>query len=243
MIVVCKRPTKRLVKGVRYEVENLWNDGTSQRWLEGRVGIKDIGRFSVGNFVDENGNEVAKRKIVKPLEPIQRMIFSELKEGDILVCTSDNYKTLLKGGMYRIEKLHSVSTQRKSWKNLLYTYTEQHIKFEGVTRKLKFNTWTFRQLNSEESREISLNTLLNDEEAPVIKSQNIKKIDLMSNKDTVLMEILSKSIIDPNRHHLTIPEWGCEKVASKLSLVVSDFDYLMDMPLREVLELLETKKK
>ena len=47
MIVVCKRPTKRLIKGVRYEVENLWNDGTSQRWLEGKVSIKDIGRFSV----------------------------------------------------------------------------------------------------------------------------------------------------------------------------------------------------
>ena len=233
MIVVCKRPTKRLIKGVRYEVDNLWNDGTSQRWLEGRVGIKDIGRFSVKNFVDENGNEVPKVKIVKPLVPIQRMIFSDLKEGDILVCTSDNYKTLLKGGMYRIEKLYSTTTQKTGW-----NYTEQHIKFEGVTRKLKFNTWTFRQLNSEESREISLNTLLNDEEAPVIKSQKIKKIDLMSNKDLVLMEILSKSIIDPNRHHLTIVEWACEKVATKLSLEVSDFEYLMDIPLRDILKIL-----
>jgi hypothetical protein len=242
MIVVCKRPTKRLIKGVRYEVENLWNDGTSQRWVEGRVGIKDVGKFCVANFVDENGNELPKIKIVKPLAPIQRMVFSDLKEGDILVCTSDNYKTLLKGGMYRIEKLHSVSIQKTGWNNMPHTYTEQHIKFEGVTRKLKFNTWTFRQLNSEESREISLNTLLHDEEAPVIKSQNIKKIDLMSNKDTVLMEILSKSIIDPNRHHLTISEWACEKVASKLSLEVSDFDYLMDMSLRDILTLLETNK-
>ena len=242
MIVVCKRPTKRLIKGVRYEVESLWNDGTSQRWLEGRVSIKDIGKFSIGNFVDENGNDLPKIKIIKPLVPIQRMVFSDLKEGDILICTSDNYKTLLNGGMYRIEKLYSVSTQKTGLNNMVHTYTEQHIKFEGVSRKLKFNTWTFRQLNSEESREISLNTLLNDEEAPVIKSQNIKKIDLMSNKDTVLIEILAKSIIDPNRHHLTIPEWACEKVASKLSLEVSDFEYLMDMPLREVLELLETKK-
>jgi hypothetical protein len=242
MIVVCKRPTKRLIKGVRYEVENLWNDGTSQRWVEGRVDIKDVGKFCIANFVDENGNELPKIKIVKPLAPIQRMVFSDLKEGDILVCTSDNYKTLLKGGMYRIEKLHSISTQKTGWNNMPHNYTEQHIKFEGVTRKLKFNTWTFRQLNSEESREISLNTLLHDDEAPVIKSQNIKKIDLMSNKDTVLMEILSKSIIDPNRHHLTIPEWACEKVASKLSLEVSDFDYLMDMSLRDILTLLETNK-
>ena len=239
MIVVCKRPTKRLVKGVRYEVDGLWNDGSNQRWLEGKVSIKGIGRFSVGNFTDENGNGVSKINIVRPLVQIERIVFSELKEGDILVCTSDNYKTLLKGGMYRIEKLISIHTQRTNWNGSAYTHNEEHIRFEGVTRRLKFNTWTFRKLNSEEIREISLNVLLNDEEAPVIKSQNIKKIDLMSNKDTVLMEILAKSIIDPNRHHLSIAEWGCEKIAPKLSLVVSDFEHLLSMPLIEILKLLE----
>jgi hypothetical protein len=239
MIVVCKRPTKRLVKGVRYEVDGLWNDGSNQRWLEGKISIKGIGRFSVGNFTDENGNGVSKINIVRPFAQIERIVFSELKEGDILVCTSDNYKTLLKGGMYRIEKLISIHTQRTNWNGSAYTHNEEHIKFEGVTRRLKFNTWTFRNLNSEEVREISLNVLLNDEEAPVIKSQNIKKIDLMSNKDTVLMEILAKSIIDPNRHHLSITEWGCEKIAPKLSLVVSDFEHLLSIPLIEILKLLE----
>jgi hypothetical protein len=239
MIVICKKPTKKLIKGVRYEVENLWNDGTSQRWLEGKIGIKNIGRFSVENFVDENGNQVPKVKIVKPLEPIQRMTFSDLKEGEILVCTSDNFKTLLKGGMYRIEKLYSTTIQRTGWNGNMYTNTEQYIKFEGVKRKLKFNNWNFRKLNSKEAREISLNSLLNGEEAPIIKTQNIKKIDLMENKDSVLMDILAKSIIDPNRHHLTIVEWACDKVASKLSLEVSDFEYLMDIPFRDILKLLE----
>jgi hypothetical protein len=121
----------------------------------------------------------------------------------------------------------------------MYTNTEQYIKFEGVKRKLKFNNWNFRKLNSKEAREISLNSLLNGEEAPIIKTQNIKKIDLMENKDSVLMDILAKSIIDPNRHHLTIVEWACDKVASKLSLEVSDFEYLMDIPFRDILKLLE----
>jgi len=242
MIIVCKRPTKRLVKGVRYEVENLWNDGTNQRWLEGKVSIKDIGRFSVGNFTDTNGNEVPKINVIKQVKPIERLTFSDLSEGDILVCKSDNYKTLLNGGMYRIEKLYSVTTQKSGWNGNIYTNVEQHIKFEGVKRKLKFNSWVFRKLNSEESREISLNQILNNEEAPVIKNQNIKKIDMMSNKDQVLIDILSKAIIDPNRHHLTIPEWACEKIASKLSLVVNDFEYLMDLPLREILELANPKK-
>ena len=241
MIVVCKRPTKRLIKGVRYEVDSIWNDGTSQGWIEGRLLIKDIGRFSVSNFVDENGNPVAKVKIIKPIENTQRLRFDELKEGDILVCKSDNYKTFLNGGMYRIEKLYVVTKQRIGYDKTTYTYTEQYVKFEGIKRKIKFNSWAFRALNTEESRELNLNTLLNDEDAPVIKS-NVKKIDLIGNKSTVLMEVLSKSIIDPNRHHLSITEWGCEKIATKLSLVKSDFDYLMDMSLRDILELIENKK-
>ena len=241
MIVVCKRPTKRLIKGVRYEVDSIWNDGTSQRWLEGKLFIKDIGRFSVSNFVDDNGNAVPNVKITKPIVTTQRLRFDELKEGDILICTSDNYKTFLNGGMYRIERLYSVTKQRISYNKTTYSYNEEHVKFEGVQRKIKFNSWAFRGLNTEESRELSLNTLLNGEEAPVIKS-NIKKIDLMKNKSTVLMEVISKSIIDPNRHHLSIPEWGCEKIATKLSLVKSDFDYLMDMSLRDILEILENEK-
>jgi hypothetical protein len=239
MIIICKKPTKRLVKGVRYKVDGLWNDGSNSRWTEGKVSIENIGRFSVGNFTDENGNEVPKVNIIKPLVAFERITFSDLKDGDIMVCTSDNYKTLLKDGMYRIEKLISVSSQRTNWNGSAYTYTEEHIKFEGVSRKLKFNQWSFRRLSPEESREISLNTLLHDEEAPVIKSQNIKKIDMMSNKDRVLIDILSKSIIDPSRHHLSIAEWGCEKIAPKLSLVASDFEYLMDMPLSEILKLVE----
>lgn len=239
MIIVCKRPTKRLVKGVRYEVESLWNDGNNARWIEGKVSIKGIGRFSVGNFTDENGNEVAKTNIIKPITRIEKIAFSDLKEGDILVCKSDNYKTLLEGGMYRIEKLFSLSKQMQGWNGIIHTRTEEHVKFEGVKRKLKFSQWSFRKLSPEESREISLNQLLHDEDAPVIKDQNIKKIDMMSNKDQVLIDILSKSIIDPNRHHLTIPEWACEKIAPKLSLRASDFDHLLQMSLSEILKLAE----
>jgi hypothetical protein len=239
MIAICKRPTKRLVKGVRYEVDSIWNDGTSQRWVEGKITIKDVGRFSVENFVDENGKALPRIKIVKPVVHQQRIVFSDLKEGEILVCDSENYKTLLKGGMYRIEKLVSETTELVGWDGTKRYYKEEHVKFEGVSRKLKFNNWNFRKLSPEESREIGLNSLLNGEEAPVIKSNKIKKIDLMANKSAVLIEALARSIVDPNRHHLTIPEWACEKVAPKLSLEKEDFDYLLDLPLREILNLMK----
>ena len=47
MIIVCKKPTKKLVKGLRYEVGNIYNDGTNNRWQEGTVEIIGVGRFVV----------------------------------------------------------------------------------------------------------------------------------------------------------------------------------------------------
>ena len=39
MIVICKKGTKKMVKGLRYEVLNLWNDGTCARWQEGKIDV------------------------------------------------------------------------------------------------------------------------------------------------------------------------------------------------------------
>jgi hypothetical protein len=240
MIAICKKPTTRLVKGARYEIENLWNDGTNQRWLEGRLSIKGIGRFKAGNFTDDSGNELPKTNIVKPFVQIERLKFEDLKEGDILVCTSGSYKTLIQNAMYRIEKLIDKTTQvqhsRGNW-----TKTDQSIKFVGYPRALKFSAWSFRALTAEESREIGLSALLDGKEPPVISKRPKKKIDHMENKDQVLIEVLFKSVIDPNRHALTIPKWACEKTAPKLGLEVEDFASIMEMSLKDILDIMEKK--
>ena len=242
MIAICKRPTKRLVKGARYEVDSLWNDGTNQRWLEGRLYIKGIGRFVVGNFTDINGNELPKINKVNPVQPqphLTRLKFEDLKSGDILICTSGNYKSLVQGGMYQIEKLIDKSTPVQSYNGSTWVRTDQSIKFVGVKRALKFSSWSFRALSSEESRDISLNQLLHDQEAPVIKQKPAKKIDLIPGKERLLVDILFKAVVDTNRHAITIPEWACQKTAPKLELETADFDHLMEMPLKEVLKLME----
>ena len=73
MIVICKKPTKRLLKGVRYESGSLWNDGLNQRWLEGKVEILGVGRFSVDNFTDTNGGPLPKTNVILPV-PSQEKI-------------------------------------------------------------------------------------------------------------------------------------------------------------------------
>lgn len=241
MIVVCKKPTKRLVKGVRYEAGSLWNDGTNQRWLEGKVDILGVGRFSVNNFTDANGNPLPKTNIIIPSATLDVLKFEDLKKGDILVCKSDSYKTLMKGCMYQIEDLKSTSYQLTGWNNQLYTRTDKSIKFVGIPRTLKFSSWRFRKLTPQEAREISLNSVLHGEEPEVVKSKDIRKIELATNKELELMHALSKSIIDPNRHHLSIIDWACQKSSVKLGLKSEDYEALLNMSLKDILEKIETK--
>jgi hypothetical protein len=242
MIVVCKKPTKRLVKGVRYNVLNLWNSGSNQRWLESTVEIEGLGRFSVSNFTDIDGKELPKTNIVTAqVNTTKSLDFNDFKEGDILVCKSDSYKTLAKNGMYKVEKKILIEQERKSFGGNKYTHKEFKIKFEGISRTMKFSGWRFRKLTADEVREISLNSVLLGEEPNIIKTAKIRKIDMVVDKDLELMRILSKSIIDENRHHLSIIDWGCQKSSSDLGATSEDFSQLMNMTLKDILAKIEKK--
>jgi hypothetical protein len=241
MIVICKKNTKRLVKGLRYEVHALYNSGNNQRWIEGKLKVKGFGRFVVSNFTDIDGKPVPSIDIIPPRPQFNRLEFSDLKKGDIIVCTSDSYKTLIKNGMYKIEELIQVSSERKYHSGQSYTHREQSIKFEGISRKLKFSSWRFRTLTAHESRELSLSSLLEGKEADIIKSSKIRKIDMVTNKKLELMRNLALSILDNNRHHLSIVDWSCQKIGSKLGIESSDYSELMNMTLKDILEKIESK--
>jgi hypothetical protein len=241
MIVICKRPTKRLVKGVRYETGSLYNSGNNQRWQEGTVEILGIGRFVVDNFTTTDGNPLPKTNIIVQPTHLEQLTFEQLTKGDIVVCTSDSYKTLGKGCMYQIEELKSVSSQKMGWNKQPYTHVEKSIKFVGIPRTLKFSSWRFRKLTAQEAREISLNSVLHGEEPVIVKSKDIRKIELVANKELELMSMLSKSIIDPNRHHLSIIDWACQKSGTNLGITSDDYSALLNMSLKDILEKIETK--
>lgn len=240
MIVVAKVSNKKLLKGHRYEVQNLWNNGTNQRWVEGKIQLVGFGRYSVDSFTDTNGNPLPNTNYVSSQPQVERFIkFEDCKEGEILVCNSDHYKTLAKGSMYKIEKLEKTETEKNGWGGRKWTHTETTIKFEGIKRKLKFNGWAFRKLTSEESREISLGAILTGEQPKIIKTTDIRKIELVLNKEKALMEILSKTILDENRHHLSIIDWSCQKTGEKMRINPDDFKDLLDMKLSDILEKIE----
>ncbi len=235
MIVICKRATKKLVKGVRYEVQNLYNDGKNQRWIESKVEIKGIGRYIVDNFTDIDGNPLPKINIITPRDQKKSLTFEELKEGDILVCTTDSYKTLAKDGMYKVSKLTQKRSTRKSYNQSTYTQVDKSIQFEGIKRSIKFSSWKFRKLSSEEAREMQLSSILNGDKPNIITSSDFRKIDLVPNKEKVLMSMISRSILDESRHHLSVVDWAIQKIAHKYSIEEKDFSILLEMPLKDIL--------
>jgi len=237
MIVVCKRGTKRLIKGYRYEVANLWNSGTGG-WRNGKLMLVGINsRFSVNSFTDSDGNPIGNIDYTSNTQPVShtRFSFDECSKGDILVCNSERYKTFVKDGMYKIEELITKNTTRTRYNGTAYTHSENFVKFVGIKRKIKFNSWSFRKLNANEAREISLNHILNNEDTNIIVSSKKRNIELVEDKDDVLLKTLAKSILDPARHHLSIIEWACEKQGDKLALESSDYESYMNMTLTELL--------
>lgn len=234
MIVICKKATKRLVKGFRYEVGNLYNDGTN-RYREGYVEIIGIGLFNVVNFTDTNDNPLPKINIIKPVVPLNNLCFEDIKVGDVLICETDNYKTLGKGCMYQVEEVKSTQMQRKRYYGNPYTYTEKTIKFVGMPRKLKFSAWKFRKISQSEVREMSLNSILSGKDPNIVKSKDIRKINMVANKDRELMLMLSKSIVDKSRHHLSIVDWACQKSGANLGITPADYEEILNMPLKDIL--------
>ena len=64
---------------------------------------------------------------------------------------------------------------------------------------------------------------------------------MISNKELELMCMLSKSIIDPNRHHLSIIDWACQKSGTNLGIIPNDYTTLLNMSLKDILEKIKIK--
>lgn len=236
MIVISKKTTTKIVKGLRYEVEALYNSPTERR---PRVYIKNFGAYSINGFTDTDGNELPKIDIPFSTTRFQSLSFEDLRKGDILVCNTSHYKTLVKDGMYRISELSTTSKIVTGWQGRQSTVVTNFIKFDGIKRKLQFNGYSFRKLSTEEAREMSLNKVLYDEEEKVISSADVRKVDLLQNKNKELITYLAKSIIDPNRHQLSTLDWTIQTKKRWIDLIPQDFDEILNMNFSEVLQLID----
>ena len=147
----------------------------------------------------------------------------------------------MNGGYYKIESLDTKTKQVQSWGGNIYTSSEDRIKFVGVKRVMKYTSWYFRKMTTQELREANLNELLHNEKLNVIDKPISRKLDYSENSNLELVKSLAMSILDPNRHKLSIVDWACEKHDRKLGIKRSDFENLLELPLKDLLELIETK--
>ena len=238
MVVICKKGTVKLIKGLPYQVVALEN---SKKDKIGRAWIKDKGWYTVNNFETTDGKPLPKIDIARKIEIEEPLEFSQLSKGDILICKSDSYKTLVKGSMYKIKELSSVSKQMKRWNGTTYTNSDNYVRFEGVSRKLMFSNWRFKKLPTDQAREMALEQILHDAPDKVTRTdfRNLRKIEHIENKDNELMQVLAKSITDVNRHKLSIVDWAVQQLGRKMDLERSDYSHLMNMKLKDILKLID----
>ena len=238
MVVICKKGTVKLIKGLPYQVVALEN---SKKDKIGRAWIKDKGWYTVNNFETTDGKPLPKIDIARKVEIEEPLEFSQLSKGDILICKSDSYKTLVKGSMYKIKELSSVSKQMKRWNGTTYTNSDNYVRFEGVSRKLMFSNWRFKKLPTDQAREMALEQILHDAPDKVTRTdfRNLRKIEHIENKDNELMQVLAKSITDVNRHKLSIVDWAVQQLGRKMDLERSDYSHLMNMKLKDILKLID----
>lgn len=217
MILICTKSTKRIIKGLRYEAVSINNARVDRI---GSVSIKDIGSFSANNFTTIDGEPVPKITYNITTTPRIRVDVNDIKVGDKLVCLSDNYKSFDKNVRYEIE---TAIIEVGQWRSRV------KIKFVGNKQKIYFSEYSFRKLTTAELREEKLCDFFEEEED---KPQPV-------DKNIILMDLLCRSIIDHNRHHLSIVEWGVKQL-SKKRVNVEDYSELLQMKLEDIIALLES---
>jgi hypothetical protein len=227
MNVVSLKSNKKLLKGVTYEAESFDNTPPSpgQRWHRASIYIKNFGWYLCKNFSDTNGKPLPTIKYTSPnasQRRVETVDARSLKKNDIIVCKSDKYKYLVRGGKYRISEVKDANTWRAQ------------IKLEGYSRWLSFSSWAFRILSLQESRELALSSIFNQPEN--FSVEFVRKFDKEKNQTKVLVESIAKSILDPYRHHYDILGWTIEK-SKYQGLKKEDFDQIMNMPFGELLKM------
>jgi hypothetical protein len=240
MKVISKKGNKKIIKDHVYEADYFNNDPLSvnstsnNKYLYKKIHIKDIGWYTLSNFKLEDGGEFPEKIWDNLHRNVESNKITDLKKGDIVVCLSDaDYAYLIKGGKYRISDI-IVDPSQYSW------YSSGKILLEGYNRWLSWSPWKLKKLSLQESREIALSQIFDKEENFSVEFK--RKFELVENREKVLIESLSKSIMDKNRHFLSVVDWAIQKSSAHLKLERSDFDCLMDKSLGEILEIYETFK-
>lgn len=225
MKLLCIRSNKKLLKGNLYECDYVdttlysWNGSTSNR-RNNSVNVVGFGRYSSVGFRMEDGSSIPlDYKYDKRPKYVQPYL-QDVNVGDWVICKSNSYKTLIQGQRYQVEEVIKAQGEVR-WNN------KHKIKLKGSKRFIDLG-YNFTLVPKDESRDITLNAIFGEN----VLNGEVGKVD---NIDNILVTMLAKSILDPNRHNLTIIEWAIEKYG-KCGIKESDFKTLLNKKLKTILD-------
>lgn len=220
MIVIATKSTKRIIKGLRYKAVSLSN--ATSPIGKGSVEIENMGWYSANSFTTIDGEPLPSIRFNKPYVA-PTLVGDDIKPNDRLVCITDSYKNFKNERIYEVERIDRLTTS--------YNYTRFKIKFKDISRSVYFNPYSFRKMTVDEVRREALNVFFDETDEDV-------EDNVCVNKNKELIMLLAKSILDKNRHHLSIVEWGIQQLSSN-KILSSDYDILMDTKLKDILNILE----
>lgn len=222
MKVIPKKNTSILIAGLTYEVDYIRNGEIRLIDIKPSYSLEDFTHIDGSEFEDIYNIQYSLNEELGYLE-LTRFNSKELKKGDILIPKFDKLKTLTKGVKYIIDDIIFTESGNIMW-----------IKFEGLSRNYSFNHYDFYLLSVEETRKIKLDIITTGESALDQQDPNVRKLDLVEDKDYILMEFLMKSILNKKRKIDIIP-WII-RIGSKYDINEEDYSDILSMSVSELIE-------
>ena len=247
MNVISIKSTKKLNKDGVYKVAFLRNQNVQNSLYftpTVRIYLRDnsIQTFPLSSFKPESGVSFPDitwvdsdyQQMLNEREQVK--IDKNLKSGDYVVPVHDSLKTLIKGRKYKVTE---VVTKDHITQSGVVSWSEIKIKLEGSQRL--YIAYNFRKCTSQEVREIGLKELF-DEQSETEKVNRFKrKFDYLSDdeKKSTLVEMVMESATDRYRNQKSVLDWAVEKTGSKYSVKIEDFDPILELSLKSILEIIE----
>jgi len=240
MYVKCIKSTTKLVKDATYKCMMYFNDNTTNiRYFHPTVKIyltEDlIQSFSLKYFkpIDRENfdtiNWISDEYKIHITEIDQTKIDKNLKVGDYVIPLHGGYRTIIKGKKYKVSAVKTVSNRVS-------------LRIEGSNRW--YTGYYFRKCSHQESREIQLNDLFDEPKMTIKLNPKKRKIDYFTDieKKVILLQMICDSVSDRYRNKLDIIDWCIFRKGKDYKLNREDFDQIIDLSVREILSILETKK-
>ena len=136
-----------------------------------------------------------------------------IKSGDYVTYKVNRSKSLVHNATYKVS---DVKVHKRKYGSDIY------LKIDGQPRWL--SSRAFRRVSTQESRDINLKEVFDQETGVAKVDLSIRKIDRYVGKerDKIIVTILFQSMLDVSRNNMSITEWAVNKIGKAYDISEDD---------------------